>query len=447
MAEAIRSPTRDAVAVERIRSGAELFDDLESFDLDPLIERIGDARVVALGEATHGTSEFYRLRARITRELIERHGFTIVAVEADWPDAARVDDYVRHAPRRTTGRPEWEAFARFPTWMWRNLEVHHFVEWLRSHNARLPHERRAGFYGLDLYSLHTSILAVLRYLQDVDPEAARRARERYACLSPWTEEPAEYGAAVLSGRRDDCEEEVVAMLGDLLARRMDYMSRDGVRFYDAVQNARLVANAEQYYRVMYRGSRESWNLRDRHMFETLRLLLAQAGPGARAAVWAHNSHVGNAAATRMGELGEINIGELCREAWELDAYLIGFGTDHGTVAAASEWDGPLEIKRVRPARPESYEGLCHRSGIASFVLPLRGSEAPGLVESLTEPRLERAIGVIYRPETELQSHYFEASLPRQFDAWIWLDETSAVTPLEAAQIETGDLPETYPFGL
>jgi protein-L-isoaspartate(D-aspartate) O-methyltransferase len=447
MAEAIRSPTRDAVAVERIRSGAELFDDLESFDLDPLIERIGDARVVALGEATHGTSEFYRLRARITRELIERHGFTIVAVEADWPDAARVDDYVRHAPRRTTGRPEWEAFARFPTWMWRNLEVHHFVEWLRSHNARLPHERRAGFYGLDLYSLHTSILAVLRYLQDVDPEAARRARERYACLSPWTEEPAEYGAAVLSGRRDDCEEEVVAMLGDLLARRMDYMSRDGVRFYDAVQNARLVANAERYYRVMYRGSRESWNLRDRHMFETLRLLLAQAGPGARAAVWAHNSHVGNAAATRMGELGEINIGELCREAWGLDAYLIGFGTDHGTVAAASEWDGPLEIKRVRPARPESYEGLCHRSGIASFVLPLRGSEAPGLVESLTEPRLERAIGVIYRPETELQSHYFEASLPRQFDAWIWLDETSAVTPLEAAQIETGDLPETYPFGL
>jgi erythromycin esterase-like protein len=446
MAEAIRSPTRDAVVVERIRSGAEPFDDLESFDLDPLIERIGDARVVALGEATHGTSEFYRLRARITRELIERRGFTIVAVEADWPDAARVDDYVRHAPR-TTGRPEWEAFARFPTWMWRNLEVHRFVEWLRSHNARLPHERRAGFYGLDLYSLHTSILAVLRYLQDVDPEAARRARERYACLSPWTEEPVEYGAAVLSGGRDDCEEEVVAMLGDLLARRMDYMSRDGVRFYDAVQNARLVANAEQYYRVMYRGSRESWNLRDRHMFETLRLLLAQAGPGARAAVWAHNSHVGNAAATRMGELGEINIGELCREAWGGDAFLIGFGTDHGTVAAASEWDGPLEIKRVRAARPESYEGLCHRSRIASFVLPLRGREVPGLVESLTEPRLERAIGVIYRPENELQSHYFEASLPRQFDAWIWLDETSAVTPLEAAQIETGDLPETYPFGL
>jgi erythromycin esterase-like protein len=240
---------------------------------------------------------------------------------------------------------------------------------------------------------------------------------------------------------------VVAMLGDLLARRMEYMSRDGVRFYDAVQNARLVANAEQYYRVMYRGSRESWNLRDRHMFDTLRLLLAQAGPGARAAVWAHNSHVGNAAATRMGELGEINIGELCREAWGGDAFLIGFGTDHGTVAAASEWDGPLEIKRVRAARPESYEGLCHQSGIASFVLPLRGREVPGLVESLTEPRLERAIGVIYRPETELQSHYFEASLPRQFDAWIWLDETSAVTPLEAAQIETGDLPETYPFGL
>jgi erythromycin esterase-like protein len=443
MTEALRPLTRDDAAVDRIREAAW------PFDRHSLLERIGDARVVALGEATHGTSEFYRFRARITRELIERRGFTIVAVEADWPDAARVDDYARHVQRPflRNGKPEWEAFARFPTWMWRNLEVHEFVEWLRAHNAQLPLERRASFHGLDLYSLHTSILAVLGYLQDVDPEAARRARERYSCLAPWTEEPAEYGAAVLSGRFEDCEGEVVAMLRDLLARRMEYMSRDGARFHDAVQNARLVANAERYYRLMYHGARESWNLRDRHMFETLRLLLAQRGPEERAIVWAHNSHVGNAAATRMGERGEINIGQLCRDAWGIEAFLLGFGTDHGTVAAASDWSGPLEFKRLRPARPGSYESLCHASGIPAFVLPLRGRDGTDLVEALSAPRLERAIGVIYRPETELRSHYFEASLPRQFDAWVWFDETSAVTPLVAAEIDTGELPETYPFGL
>ena len=432
--------------VDVLRDAALSFEDLEQADLGPLLERIERARVVGLGEATHGTSEFYRMRTRITRALVERAGFTIVAAEADWPDAARVDAYVRAADAATSPDPQWTPFSRFPTWMWRNLEVHDLVTWMREHNATVPRERRAGFYGLDLYSLHTSMNAVLRYLEDVDPQSARVARDRYACLAPWSQEPAEYGAAVLSGLRD-CEEEVIAMLRDLLDRRLEYLARDGTRFQDAVQNARLVAQAERYYRVMYEGSRASWNLRDTHMFETLRLLLDHRGPDARAVVWAHNSHVGDASATWMGRRGEINIGQLCRERWGEESYLIGFGTDHGTVAAASDWGGAMEIMEVRPSRADSYERLCHDSGLPAFVLPLRDPIHREVVELLAEPRLERAIGVIYRPRTELQSHYFEAKLPSQFDAWIWFDETRAVTPLAGARAETGDLPETYPFGL
>jgi protein-L-isoaspartate(D-aspartate) O-methyltransferase len=412
-----------------VRESAEPFDDIETADLGPLIERIGAARIVLLGEATHGTSEFYRMRARLTRELIERHGFRIVAVEADWPDAARVDDYVRHAAPSLTGRA---AFTRFPTWMWRNREVHDFVDWLRDHNRDLPEESRAGFYGLDLYSLHSSIDRVLQYLDDVDPDAARVARERYGCLSPWESDPSVYGRMVLSGRYRACESEVVAMLRDLLSRRLQYVSRNGTRFLDAVQNARLVANAEQYYRAMYYGGRESWNLRDTHMFDTLRLLLTYHGPESRAVVWEHNSHVGDASATEMGSRGELNVGQLCREAFGARSFNVGLGTHTGTVAAASDWGGPMEIKDVRPSHERSYERVCHDSGAEAFFLHLREPRREALREELLEPRLERAIGVIYRPEAELASHYFQAMLPRQFDEWIWFDRTEAVTPLAAA---------------
>jgi protein-L-isoaspartate(D-aspartate) O-methyltransferase len=313
--------------------------------------------------------------------------------------------------------------------MWRNREVDHHVQWLREWNRDLPEEERARFYGLDLYSLHSSIERVLRYLEDVDPDAARVARRRYGCLSPWESDPTIYGRMVLSGRYRACESEVVAMLADLLSRRLEYISRDGTRFLDAVQNARLVANAEQYYRAMYYGGRESWNLRDTHMFDTLRLLLDYHGPDSRAVVWAHNSHVGDASATEMGSRGELNIGQLSREAFRERSFHVGFGTHAGTVAAASDWGGPVEIKDVRPSHERSYERVCHDTDVEAFFLHLREPGREALREELLEPRLERAIGVIYRPETELESHYFQAVLPLQFDEWIWFDRSTAVTPV------------------
>jgi erythromycin esterase-like protein len=405
-------------------------------------DRYGDARVVLLGEATHGSAEFYRARAAITRHLIQHHGFNLVAVEADWPDAARIDRYARHhAPARDRS----ESFARFPTWMWRNTDVMAFIDWLRGHNEALSPDRRVSFHGLDLYSLSASIGAVLAYLDRADPEGAKAARRRYGCLTPWQDEPADYGRAVLYGHGDPCEEEVVAQLGEMLSRRLAYIERDGEAYFDAVQNARIVRAAERYYRIMYRGSRESWNLRDRHMFETLRALLAHRGASAKAVVWAHNSHIGNAAATAMGWQGEFNIGELCRTAFGEDAVLIGFGTDRGTVAAASDWGGPMEIKTVRPARADSYEHAFRRTGLSRALTDWRPQPHGRLAEALREPMLERAIGVIYRPESEFTSHYFEAVLADQFDAYVWFDETHAVTPLPAERPHGA--PETYPFGL
>jgi erythromycin esterase-like protein len=407
-----------------------------------LFDRFGDARVVLLGEATHGTSEFYRARAAITRRLIVDHGFTIVAVEADWPDAARIDRYVRHLAPATEARP---AFQRFPSWMWRNEEVMAFIDWLRLHNENLPSERRAAFRGLDVYSLGASIEAVLRYLDQVDPAAAKAARQRYGCLTPWQDEPAAYGWAVTHGKKDPCEDKVIEELDELLAHRLDYLRQDGEAFFDAAQNARIVRAAERYYRIMYRGSRESWNLRDRHMFDTLQMLLRAGSPEAKAIVWAHNSHIGNAAATAMGWHGEFNIGELCRTAYGEEAVLIGFGTDRGTVAAADDWDGEMKVKTVIPVRPDSWEYAFRKAGHARSLTDWRRTDRRGLLEALREPRQERAIGVVYRPQTEFLSHYFDAVLAEQFDAYVWFEETSAVKPLAAGRPKGA--PETYPFGL
>ncbi|HUM16705.1 MAG TPA: protein-L-isoaspartate(D-aspartate) O-methyltransferase [Candidatus Nitrosotalea sp.] len=427
-----------------LRETAESIDGIESVKLDALLDRIGDARIVLLGEATHGSSEFYRMRARITRELIARRGFRAVAVEADWPDAARIDRYVRHLPAASTSGEI--AFSRFPTWMWRNREVHEFVEWLRHHNGEVRDPtRHVSFHGLDLYSLYASASAVIGYLDQVDPSAASVARRRYGCLTPWERDPATYGRAALSGRYRTCEGDVIAALRDLLARRLEYGRRDGERFLDAAQNARLVANAERYYRALYYGSTASWNLRDQHMFDTLESLLEFHGPESKIVVWEHNSHVGDAAATEMAARGEHNVGHLCRAAHGDAAYLVGFGTDHGTVAAASEWDAPLEIKDVRPARAQSYERLCHDATVPAFLLALRYPAREAVREELRPPRLERAIGVIYRPESELASHYFQASLPGQFDEYVWFDQTAAVTPLGGAR--RPGMPETYPFGV
>ncbi|MBE7620846.1 erythromycin esterase family protein [Komagataeibacter sp. FXV2] len=415
-------------------------EDTEAFGA--FFDRFGDARVVLLGEATHGTSEFYRARAAITRRLIERHGFTIVAVEADWPDAARIDDHVRHHAARPWRGP---TFTRFPTWMWRNAEVAEFTDWLRDHNEGRTATDRVSFHGLDIYSLGESIEAVLAYLDRVNPEAAATARRRYAHLTPWQDQPAAYGSAVILHGRDSCEDAVVTQLRELLAHRLDYMRNDGEAWFDAVQNARVVRAAESYYRVMYQGSTESWNLRDRHMFSTLQTLLAHRGDGAKAVVWAHNSHVGNAAATAMGWEGQFNIGELCRMAHGDEAVLIGFGTDTGTVAAASDWDLPMEIKTLRPARRDSYEHAFLRAGHARALTEWRNRKGALAQILQTSFARERAVGVVYRPETELQSHYFDAALAEQFDAWVWFARTTAVTPLDGGRPHGA--PETWPFGL
>ncbi|MFZ5889435.1 MAG: protein-L-isoaspartate(D-aspartate) O-methyltransferase [Myxococcota bacterium] len=443
-----RVPITDAKLPSLVRESAEAFDDLETADLDAFLDRVGDARLVLLGESTHGSSEFYRMRARISRELIEHRGFDFVAVEADWPDAARVDAWVMgHKP---VSRVDFTPFSRFPTWMWKNEEVHAFATWLRAHNRRLKTRasgHRVGFHGLDLYSMFTSIAAVLTYLDDVDAEAARSARARYGRLTPWQQDPIAYGRAVLAGRYESSEQAVVAMLRDLLARRLEYSAADGERFFDAAQNARVVANAEKYYRSIYYGSVTSWNLRDSHMFDTLESLLAYYGPDSRGIVWEHNSHVGDAAATEMKARGEHNVGELCRKKYGNAVYIVGFGTDHGTVAAAHDWDEPMQRMSVRPARADSYERVFHDTGLHAFLLPLRQPKQEAVREELMEARLERAIGVVYRPDTERQSHYFRAELPRQFDEFIWFDETRAVAAIEGPSEHAGDLPETYPFGV
>jgi erythromycin esterase-like protein/predicted phosphoribosyltransferase len=422
-------------------------------DYDTLLHAIGDAQVVLLGEATHGTHEFYRERTLITRRLIAEKGFAGVAVEADWPDAYRVNRYVRGTSLDQEGVEALGDFRRFPTWMWRNAEVLDVIGWLRTYNDGKPTDARAGFYGLDLYSLHASMRAVLAYLEKVDPDAARRARVRYACFDRFGPELQQYGYATGVGLAPSCEREVITQLVDLQRARVEYASRDGRvapdDFFYAEQNARLVKNAEAYYRSMFAGRVDSWNLRDRHMTDTLRALLAFLGrtqPQPRLVVWAHNSHLGDARATEMHEQGELNVGQLVREWFGAGAVLVGFTTYTGTVTAAHEWDAPERRRYVRPALAGSYERLFHDIGLPRFLAPLRFD--PDLASILAGPRLERAIGVIYAPETERRSHYFRARLPEQFDFVIHIDQTRAVEPLDRTETwEAEELAETFPSGL
>ena len=417
-----------------IARAAEPLPDPADPEFAAAFDRFADRRVVLLGESSHGTAEFYQARAAITRRLVERHGFRLLAFEADWPDAAAVN---RHVRGRESGAGR--IFQRFPTWMWRNTEVAALVDWLKTFNRGRADGEQAGFYGLDMYSMRESIAAVLEYMDRVDPEAAAVARERYGCLTPWQNSPSNYGRAALRAGHALCEQAVLKQCRELLDQRLSVATeRDEARL-DAAQNARLVAAAERYYRAMYHGGAESWNLRDTHMFETLRHLMQAFGSGARAVVWAHNSHIGDARHTEMGaSRGEINLGQLCREAFGEAAALIGFGTHAGRVAAAHDWGDDMEIMRVRPSLPGSVEALCHRSGLDRFLLDLRKNTDPALREALSAPLLQRFIGVIYRPGTERHSHYAQARLARQFDAWVWFDETNAVTPLEESL-------DTFPF--
>ena len=429
----------DAELSGYIKAHSVALDAADPYDgLAAAADKFGDARIVLLGECTHGTAEFYRARAAITQRLVARHGFRIVAIEGDWPDAAELDRYVR-------GHEPWgerDAFVNFPRWMWRNREFADCLTALRSWNDRQPVTDRVAIRGLDVYSLDASIAAVLTYLDRVDPEAAAVARARYACLSPYVGRPQIYGSqAVRTGRT--CEASVVRQLTDLLEERIGYSQKDGDAFFDAEQNARVVCAAEQYYRAMFHGSVTSWNLRDTHMFDTLRRLLEQGEPGAKAVVWAHNSHIGNAGATAMGARGEYNLGQLCREHFGDEVMAVGFATSTGTVMAADDWGGPAEVKQITPARPDSWERVFEEAGDPASLTVWRGNDA--LCDALDHERLERAIGVIYRPETERWSHYFEANLAHQFDALVWLGRTSAVTPLLGAAPEGA--PDTYPFGL
>jgi erythromycin esterase-like protein len=401
-------------------------------DYDPLFDRARDAEFVLLGESSHGTAEFYRERATITKRLIAEAGHTVVAVEADWPDAYRVNRYVRGESGDETAEEALGDFTRFPTWMWRNTEVVDFIRWLRKWNDE--HAPQVGFYGLDLYSLHTSMAKVIRYLDEVDPEAAIRARRRYACFDQFGLDPQVYAYETALAREEACEQQAVDQLVDLRETTID--GDDG--FY-AEQNARLVVNAEEFYRSMFYSGVESWNLRGRHMVDTLERLVEHLGDG-RATVWAHNSHVGDARATQLGEAGEFNLGQLVRELHPDSTHIVGFSTYTGTVTASYDWGGPAERKRVRRALPGSWEELLHETGLKSFFVDT--SELPGRM-------LERAIGVLYRPETEAMSHYFEARPSAQFDTLIHLDVTRAVEPLEPTRAwHAGrDLAETFPFGV
>jgi erythromycin esterase-like protein len=417
---------------------------------DPLLALVGNSRLVLLGEASHGTHEFYRHRAQITKRLITEKGFTAVAVEADWPDAYRVNTFVRGEGEDPDATDALAGFQRFPSWMWRNADVLDFAGWLRSYNEQHHVSKQAGFYGLDLYSLHTSIQAVLAYLDKVDPEAARRARYRYGCFEQFGEDTQAYGYAASFGLSKTCEDEALEQWLEMRRRATDLSHRDGRvtrdAFFFAEQNARLVKNAEEYYRSMFRGRISSWNLRDTHMADTLHALVQHLGRDSKCVVWAHNSHLGDARATELGEHGELNLGQLVRQKYGDAAVLVGFSTYTGTVTAASEWDGPAERKTVRPALPGSYEAIFHQAGIPCFVLRLKYNGE--LTSALHAPRLERAIGVIYRPQSERASHYFYARLPEQFDAILHIDETRAVEPLErAGEWEAGEVPETFPSAL
>lgn len=448
MPEATTIPLIESIcqAAHRLTNQAE--------DYDALLDLVGDARFVLIGEASHGTHEFYQQRAEITKRLIQDKGFTAVAVEADFPDAYRVNCYVRGANSDTTPETALRGFQQFPSWMWRNTEVVAFVGWLRQYNDALPRKHpKIGFYGLDLYSMYRSIAAVLNYLDRVDPEAAKRARDHYSCLEHADEDAQGYGYAATFELRESCQDAVVNQLQELQQRAAEYTQRNSQGaaddFFYAEQNARLVKDAEDYYRSMFQGRESSWNVRDRHMADSLDDLvehLNRQGNPTKVVVWAHNSHLGDARATDMGKAGEWNLGQLVREKYNQETVLIGFSTYTGTVTAAANWNELPQLKLVRPGLPGSYEALFHDTGLAQFWLNLRTENSA--VAALQKRRLERAIGVIYRPETERSSHYFYASLPQQFDAIIHIDDTRAVEPLDRIVVPvTDEVPETFPSTL
>lgn len=423
-------------------------------DMDRFLKQAGKSNFVLLGEASHGTHEFYRARAEISKRLIMDYGFNLICWEADWPDALRVNNYIHSRGNDDNSEQALRGFKRFPSWMWRNTDIVELIDWLCSYNQTLPkHATRVAVHGLDLYSLHSSMAEVIRYLDSVDPEAGKLARKRYSCFEDFGDDPQHYGMVAGLQQMANCEEEVVQQLIALQRRAVDGLrdeNREGSdNLFYAEQNALVAKNAEHYYRAMYRGRPNTWNLRDTHMADTLDNLFAylrSKGDEPKAIVWAHNSHLGDARATQMSERGELNLGQLIRERHPAGVWNLGFTTYTGTVMAADNWDEPAKIKRVRPALDDSYENLFHDAGLNNFLLNIRPNSE--LSRKLKTPMLERAIGVIYRPETERYSHYFEAKLSQQFDSVIHFDETHALTALESlSELDPTELPETYPTGV
>jgi len=417
-------------------------------DLSPLLELIGDAQYVLLGEATHGTHEFYTWRAELSKRLICERQFSFIAVEGDWPDCYRVNRYVKDFPDSgERAEAVLHAFDRWPTWMWANRETVALVEWLRHHNTPLPASQQVGFYGLDVYSLWQSMAAVVEYLERIDPAFARAARGAYTCFEPYADDAQEYARATAIVPTS-CEDEAVAVLTALRAKAAEYREDGPEAFFNAEQNAFVARGAEQYYRSMVRGGPTSWNVRDYHMMDTLDRLMAHHGPRAKAIVWEHNTHVGDARFTDMARAGMVNVGQLVRQRHERDGVvLVGFGTHRGTVIASDEWGSPMERMRVPPAHSESVEALLHEAGDGSnLLLRFDGSDSGG-VPALDTPLGHRAIGVVYDPSRERYGNYVPTILPRRYDAFMFVDETHAVQPLHMPVRVDGEVPETYPSGI
>lgn len=450
----------DPSLIEHVRDVAR--DVSGAADLDPLVDRLAGARVGLLGEASHGTSEYYEWRHRLSRRLIEEHDFSFIAVEGDWPDCYAVNRYVRAAEGAgTDARSVLHEFSRWPTWMWANREVVDLVQWLRGHNDALPPDERAGFYGLDVYSLWESMDAVLDYLDRTDADAAERARAAYGCFDRYEGDVQEYARATRFVPAS-CEEEVVGILRELQqerARLAREQARDGVReaSFDAEQNALVARNAEHYYRIMGRGGPDSWNLRDTHMMETLERLLEHHGPDAKGIVWEHNTHVGDARATDMAAAGLLNVGQLARERWGDGAVLVGFASHSGTVIAGRWWGAPMERMPVPEARPGSWEDVLHQA-VGSDVLVLSDDLTSGAASSgstgsgrgpvdVEQRRAHRAIGVVYNPTQERYGNYVPTNLPARYDALLYLDRTRAVDPLHMQARHDGEPPETFPSGM
>jgi erythromycin esterase len=432
---------------------------LENFkDIDPLLEHIGDARYVLLGEASHGTSEFYTWRAQITKRLIQEKGFSFIAVEGDWPDCYRVNRYAKG--RENSGSSAYEllhAFSRWPTWMWANKEMVDLIEWLTSHNKRVRKEdKKVGFYGLDVYSLWESLDAVVQYLRKNYPDAMKSAIEAYRCFEPYGRDVEGYSRAT-SFIPESCEDEVMDMLIDLRQKskeedddgRPKHDEREA--YFNAEQNAVVAKNAELYYRTMMHGGAASWNVRDRHMMNTLARLMKFHGRNAKSIVWAHNTHIGDARATDMRRTKMVNLGQLVREQAGRDKVaLLGFGTYKGSVIAAKEWGEPMERMIVPPAIEGSWDSFLHRldsdnvgeNKLLTFA-DIDKIETGPLIES----KGQRAIGVVYNPSYERYGNYVETILPARYDAFLFIDQTHALHPLHMPVSLDKELPETFPTGL